>query len=117
MPNFLITWLLTALSLVITAYVVPGFIVNSFVAALIAAVILGLVNAIVRPIIIVLTLPLTILSLGLFLFIVNAIVIWLAGTLTPGFTVTGFLPALVGSIVLTLVSSGLNLLFSNTRER
>lgn len=108
MPNFLLTWLLAAVSLVITAYLVPGFVINSFVAALIAAVMLGLVNAIIRPILVLLTLPITIVSLGLFLFIVNAITIWLAGYLTPGFDVNGFIPALIGSIVLTIVSSVLN---------
>jgi putative membrane protein len=108
MPNFLLTWLLAAVSLIITAKLVPGFVITSFVAALIASVILGLVNAIVRPILVVLTLPITIVSLGLFLFIVNAITIWLAGYLTPGFDVNGFIPALIGSIVLTIVSSVLN---------
>lgn len=109
MPYFLLTWLVTAVSLIITANVVPGFIVRSFGAALVAAVVIGLVNAIVKPILVILTLPLTILTLGLFLFVVNAITIWLAGVLTPGFVVTGLLPALLGSIVLTLVSSVINL--------
>ena len=109
MPYFLLTWLVTAVSLVITAHVVPGFIVRSFGAALVAAVVIGLVNAIVKPILVILTLPLTILTLGLFLFVVNAITIWLAGVLTPGFVVTGLIPALLGSIVLTLVSSVINL--------
>jgi putative membrane protein len=113
MPHFLLTWLLTAVALVITAYLVPGFVIKSFVAALIAAVVLGLVNAVVRPILVVLTLPLTLATLGLFLFIVNAITIWLAGFLTPGFDVNGFLPALVGSIVLTLVAGGLDYLVGN----
>lgn len=112
MPEFLLTWLVTALSLMITAHIVPGFFVRSFIAAAIAAVILGLVNAIVKPILIILTLPLTILTLGLFLFVINALTIWLAGTLTPGFEVRGFIPALLGSIVLTLVTSGLNLLLN-----
>lgn len=111
MPSFLVTWLLAALSLVVTAYVVPGFVINSFVAALIAAVILGLANAIVRPILILLTLPLTILSLGFFLFVVNAITIWFVGAITPGFSVEGFFPALIGSIVLSIVSSALNFFF------
>lgn len=110
MPRFLLTWLLTAVALVITAYLVPGFVITSFVAALVAAVILGLVNAVVKPILVVLTLPLTVVTLGLFLFVINAITIWLAGYLTPGFDVEGFLPALVGSIVLTLVAGGLNFL-------
>lgn len=110
MPHFLLTWLVTAISLIITANLVPGFVVTSFGAALLAAVVIGLVNAIVKPILVILTLPLTILTLGLFLFVVNAITIWLAGVLTPGFTVTGLLPALLGSIVLTLVASGINFL-------
>lgn len=110
MPQFLLTWLVTAVSLFVTAYIVPGFTVTSFGAALLASVVLGLVNAIIKPILVILTLPLTILTLGLFLFVVNAITIWLAGALTPGFTVTGLLPALLGSIVLTLVASGINFL-------
>lgn len=110
MPQFLLTWLVTAISLMITAYIVPGFVVTSFVAALIAAVVLGLVNAIIKPLLVLLTLPLTIVTLGLFLFIVNAITIWLAGAITPGFAVTGFGPALVGSIVLSLVASVVNFL-------
>jgi putative membrane protein len=108
MPRFLLTWLLTALALVITANLVPGFAVKSFVSALVAAVILGLINAIIRPLLVLLTLPITIVTLGLFLFIVNALTIWLAGSITPGFIVTGFVPALVGSIVLTIVASVLN---------
>jgi putative membrane protein len=108
MPRFLLTWVLTALALVITANLVPGFKIDSFPAALIAAVVLGLVNAIIRPILVLLTLPITIVTLGLFLFIVNALTIWLAGSITPGFIVTGFVPALVGSIVLTIVASVLN---------
>lgn len=111
MPHFLLVWLLTTVSLVITAYLVPGFLIQSFVAAAIAAVILGLVNAIVRPLLIFFTLPLTVVTLGLFLFVINAITIWLVASLTPGFAITGFFPAFVGSIVLTLVGSVLNSLF------
>lgn len=110
MPQFLLTWLVATISLMITAYIVPGFVVNSFFAAAIAAVVLGLVNAIIKPILVLLTLPLTVLTLGLFLFVINAFTIWLAGAITPGFRVVGFGPALVGSIVLTLVASGLNFL-------
>lgn len=110
MPHFLLTWLVTAISLIVTANIIPGFAVRNFGAALLAAVVIGLVNAIVKPILVILTLPLTIITLGLFLFVVNAITIWLAGVLTPGFVVTGLLPALLGSIVLTLVASGINFL-------
>ncbi len=112
MPNFILTWLLTAIALIITAYIVPGFEIAGFVAALIAAVILGLVNAFIRPLLVMLTLPVTILTLGLFLLVINAITIWLVGAVTPGFAVAGFLPALIGSIILTIVSSALSLLTS-----
>jgi putative membrane protein len=108
MPHFLLTWLLTALALVITANLVPGFAITSFFAALVAAVVLGLLNAIVKPILVLLTLPITFLTLGLFLFVLNALTIWLAGSITPGFVVSGFLPALLGSIILTIVASVLN---------
>ena len=111
MPHFLLTWLLTAASLMITAQFVPGFKVDSFTAALIASVVLGLVNAFVKPILVVLTLPITFLTFGLFLFVVNAITIWFAGYITPGFDVNGFMPALIGSIVLTVVASVLNFVF------
>jgi len=100
MPHFLLTWLVTAVSLLVTAYIVPGFVVKSFAAALVAAVILGLVNAIVRPIVVLLTLPLTIVTLGFFLFVVNAIMLLLVSRLTPGFgfIITGFGPALLGRV-------------------
>lgn len=108
MPHFLLTWLVTAVSLMITANFVNGFKVDDFVSALVAVVILGLVNAIVRPLLVVLTLPITFLTLGLFLFIINAITIWVAGAIAPGFDVTNLGAALIGSIVLTVVASLLN---------
>ena len=111
--NFLLTWLVAALSLLITAYLVPGFEFDSFSTAAIAALILGLVNAIVRPILVILTLPLTVLTLGLFLFVVNALMLWLVAFFTPGFTVAGFLPALLASVVVTFVSTLLSLLVRN----
>ena len=108
MPHFLLTWLVTAVSLMITANLVDGFKVRNFAAALVAAVIIGLANAIIRPILTVLTLPITILTLGLFLFVVNALTIWLAGSITSGFVVNGFAPALIGSIVLSIVATVIN---------
>ena len=108
MLSFFLTWIVAAVSLVITAYIVPGITVASFPTAMVAAVFIGLVNAFVRPIITLLTLPLSILTLGLFLFVVNAISLslasWLAGAFNIGFAVNGFWPALVGSIVLSFVS-------------
>ena len=108
MLSFFLTWIVAAVSLVITAYIVPGITVASFPAAMVAAVFIGLVNAVVRPIITLLTLPLSILTLGLFLFVVNAISLslasWLAVAFDIGFKASGFWPALFGSIVLSFVS-------------
>ncbi|MEG3849091.1 phage holin family protein [Microcoleus sp. herbarium19] len=108
MLSFFLTWIVAAVSLIVTANIVPGMAVVSFPAAMLAAVVIGLVNAVVRPIITLLTLPLSILTLGLFLFVVNAISLslasWLAGAFNIGFAVNGFWPALVGSIVLSFVS-------------
>ncbi len=112
MLQFLLTWLATAVSLIITAFVVPGFAIVSFSSAILGAAILGLVNAVVKPILIIFTLPLTILTLGLFLFVVNAISLGLVSYLTPGLLVNGFFPALFGSIVLTVVSGFVNQIFA-----
>jgi putative membrane protein len=113
MPHFLITWLITAVSLLITAYFIPGFHLDGFVAAAIAAVVVGLANAIVRPVLFLLTLPITLLSLGLFSFVLNALVIWLASAFSPGFHIDGFITALIGSLVLSVVSGILNFFFGN----
>ncbi|MGB5632336.1 MAG: phage holin family protein [Waterburya sp.] len=111
MLKFLLTWLATAVSLIVTAFIVPGFAIVSFSSAVVGAAILGLVNAVVKPILVLFTLPLTILTLGLFLLVVNAIALGLVSYLTPGFTITGFFPAVFGSIVLTVVSGLVNQLF------
>ncbi|OKH18507.1 phage holin family protein [[Limnothrix rosea] IAM M-220] len=108
MPQFFLTWLATAASLFITAIVVPGLAITGAPPALIGAAVLGFVNAIIKPILVIFTLPLTILTLGLFLFVINAITLGLVGYLTPGLTVGGFFPAIIGSIVLTFVSSVIN---------
>ena len=94
--------------MIITSYIVPGIIVSSIVAALIGAFVFGLVNAIIKPILVFFTLPVTILSLGLFLFVINAICFALVAYFTPGFTINGFFDALIGSIVVSLVSGFLN---------
>ena len=104
MLGLLLRWLLSALALVLTSKVVPGITVDSFTALLIAAIVLGLVNAVVRPILVFFTLPLTLVTLGLFLLVVNAITFGLAAWLVPGFSVNGFLPALLGSIVMSILS-------------
>ncbi|NEQ39951.1 MAG: phage holin family protein [Okeania sp. SIO3I5] len=108
MGRFLLTWLMATISLLVTAFVVPGVRIDSIPSAAVAAIILGLVNAIVKPVLTVLTLPLTILTLGLFLLVVNGISLSLAGYFTPGLEVDGFWPAVIGAIVLSLVSSFIN---------
>jgi putative membrane protein len=100
----LINWLLSALSLVIVANVIPGFQVSGFVAALIAAVVIGLVNSTLGILLKIVTFPLTIVTLGIFWLIINALMLKVAAALVPGFRIQGFLPALLGSIVLTLVN-------------
>jgi putative membrane protein len=110
MKNFLLTWLGTALALLITSQIVPGFMIKTFVAALFAAIVIGLVNAIIRPILSVLAFPITLITFGLFTFVINALTLWLASAITPGsgFQIQGFVPAFLGSIVLSIVSSVIN---------
>jgi putative membrane protein len=110
MLNTIINWILSAISLLIVASIVRGFEVTGFGAALIAAVAIGLVNATVGLILKILTLPLTLLTLGIFWFIINAIMLELAAAFVPGFSIDGFLPAFVGAIVLSLVNLILKLL-------
>ena len=103
--HFLLHWLLSALSLMIVAHVVPGFRVAGFGTALIAAVVIGLVNATIGTLLRLITLPLTVLTFGLFWFVVNALLLWMAAGLVPGFALAGFGAALLGSIILTLVNA------------
>ncbi|TAK60798.1 phage holin family protein [Methylobacter sp.] len=110
MVSFFAHLILTAGLLLLMAYFVRGVQIEGWRSALIGAIVLGLVNAIVKPIMIVLTLPLTILSFGLFLLVINALMLWLVAALVPGIRVQGFWPALVGSLVLTLLNVGVDLL-------
>ncbi|MGK7955273.1 MAG: phage holin family protein [Crocosphaera sp.] len=111
MFQFILTWVLTALSLLMTAYLVPGITIDGFTVAAIATLVMGLINALVRPLLLIFTLPLTILTLGLFLFVVNAISFSLVSYFTPGFEVNTFWDALFGSIILSIISSVLNKVF------
>src|SRR5213594_4955804 len=104
MLNALINWLLSALSLMIVAHVVRGFDITGFGAALIAALVIGLVNATLGLFLKIVTLPLTLLSLGLFWFVINALMLKLAAAFVPGFRIDGFVPAFLGAIVLSLVN-------------
>ena len=104
MSGLLIRWLISAVSLLIVSYLVPGIEVQGFFYAFLAAVFLGVLNAVVRPIIIILTLPLTIFTLGLFLFVVNGIMLMLVSAVIKGFSVNGFWPALGGALVLSIIN-------------
>ena len=105
MISLILRLCISALALLVAAYVVPGIVVSSIYIALVTAVVLGLLNAIVRPILLVLTFPITIVTLGLFTFVINAGLFWFASTFIEGFVVDGFLPALIGSIVVSVVSA------------
>ena len=104
MISLLLRWVLNAGALLLVAYLYPGVQVQDFLAALVAALVLGLVNAIVRPLLVILTLPVTLLTLGLFLFVINAFLFWLVAELVKGFTVSGFGGALIGSILYSLIT-------------
>ncbi len=95
-------WLLLAAALLLVAHLYSGVAVASFSSALIAALVLGLLNTLVRPLLVLLTLPVTLLTLGLFLFVINALMFWAAASLLNGFSVTGFPAALIGSLLYSL---------------
>src|SRR6185369_280300 len=110
MLRILVVWLINALALAAVAYLMPSVSVESAGAALAAALVLGLVNALVRPILVLLTLPVTILTLGLFIFFINAFLFWFVAEIVKGFTVSGFMGAFIGSLmfsVITIVTSWL----------
>lgn len=106
--SIVLTWIATALSLLVVDLVVPGVSLSTFSAALIAAVVVGLVNSFVKPVISVLSLPLNVLSLGAFSLIVNGLCFWLAASLVPGFSVHGILAFIFGPIILSAVNTFLN---------
>lgn len=109
----LIRWLISALTLMAIAYYLPGVIVSGFYAALVTAIILGLLNAVIKPIIVFFTLPINLLTLGLFAFVINALLFWFASTIVKGFEVAGFWPAFWGALIMTLVSWLVNFLLRN----
>ncbi len=103
MRHVLVNWLLNAVSLIIVAAVVPGIEIAGFGTALIAAVVIGFVNATLGLFLKIVTFPLTLITLGAFLFVINALMLKVAAALLPGFRVRGFLPAILGAILLSLV--------------
>jgi putative membrane protein len=102
--RILLVWLVNTVALIAVAYLVPAIHVSSFTSALIAALILGLVNAVIRPVLVVLTLPVTVLTLGLWILVINALLFWFVGSFVRGFVVDGFWAGLIGSILFSIVS-------------
>lgn len=103
--SILLHWLISALILMGTAYLLPGFEIRSFGSALLAAAVIGCANILVKPILVLLTLPITILSLGLFLWVINALILKMCAALTPGFAVASWGAAFLGALVIAVLSS------------
>ena len=102
--RLILTWLINAVALIALPYVFTSITVDSFVTALIVALVLGLINTLIRPILILLTLPATILTLGLFIFVINGLLFWAVGSFVPGFRVDGFWAGVLGAIVYSVIS-------------
>jgi putative membrane protein len=102
--KLLIVWLINALALLALPYLFDSIKIDSFVTAMIVALVLGLVNAVIRPILVLLTLPATILTLGLFIFVINGLMFWFVASFVEGFAVAGFWPAVFGAIVYSVLS-------------
>ena len=108
--------LVNALALIGTAWIVPGISIDSIWTAIIAAIVLAIINIVIRPIMLFITIPINILTLGLFTFVINALMLWLASLLVSGFTVSGFVPAILGAIILAIISTLLHTLLEDNRE-
>ena len=115
--KFVLKWLCSALALLAVAYLYSGVVVTSFTGALIAAAVLGVLNTIIRPLLVLLTLPVTLVTLGLFMFVINALMFWAAASLVSGLNVNGFWAALIGSLIYSLLQLAIDFvlerLFSN----
>ena len=106
--RLLFVWLINAAALFALPFLMDSIVIDSFPAALIAALVLGLVNALIRPVLLILTLPVTVLSLGLFIFIINGLLFWMVAHFLPGFHVAGFWAAFFGAIVYSVISWALS---------
>lgn len=106
--SLFIRWLCYALAIIFTSWIVPGIEVSSFLNAMFVVVIIALINTFIRPLLEFITLPINLLTLGLFSLVINALLLMLAGFITPGFEVEGFLSALIGSVILSLFALGIS---------
>jgi putative membrane protein len=112
--GFVVRVLVNAVAIYVVAAIVPGIELHGWLSALGAGLVLGLVNAVVRPVLVILTLPITLVTLGLFLLVLNALCLWLTSALVKGFEVTGFWSALLGALLVSIVSFILNAFVSDT---
>jgi putative membrane protein len=104
MAKLLLVWLINAVALLAVAYLVPSISVDGFTTALVAALVLGLMNTLVRPVLVLLTLPVTLLTLGLFILVINGLLFWMVGSFIEGFVVGGFWAGVLGAVVYSLIS-------------
>ena len=114
--RLLITWLINALALLALPYIFTSIHVDGFVTALVAALVLGLINTLIRPLLVLLTLPVTLLTLGLFIFVINGLLFWFVGSFIHGFTVDGFWAGVFGAIVYSLISWALSSLILRRKD-
>jgi putative membrane protein len=108
MFKLLVVWVLNALALMAVAYLVPGIHVANFTAALIAALVIGLVNILIKPLLVLLTLPITLLTLGLFILVINGVLFWLVGNYLEGFSVSSIIIGVIGALVYSVISGVLS---------
>jgi putative membrane protein len=117
MMGILLAWVLNAVALLGVAYLMPSIEITSFGSAMLAALVIGLLNTLVRPVLVLLTLPVTVLTLGLFYFVLNGLLFWLAGEMLSGFEVHGFVAALLGSILYSVIAWALSGLVPNFKGK
>ncbi|HCU84439.1 phage holin family protein [Methylophilus sp. UBA6697] len=116
MFKLLVVWVLNALALMAVAYLVPGIHIANFMAALLAAVVIGFANVLVKPILVILTLPITLLTLGLFLFVINGLLFWFVGHLLQGFSVNSVLTGVIGALVYSVIAWILSAIVLNEKD-
>ncbi len=108
MLNIFLRWIAYALSIIFVSWIVPGIDVENFLSAMFVCIIIALINTFIKPFLEIISFPITFLTLGLFAFVINALLLMLAGFIAPGFEVDGFISALIGSILLSLFAIGIN---------
>ena len=115
--QIIVALVLNALALMATAYIVPGFHVTNFTTAVLAAIVLGVVNTFIKPVLALISLPITLITLGLFSFVINAVVLFMVSAVVPGLTLDGWVPAILGAIVLSIVGTILSTLLKDIAKK